>query len=452
MSFAAEGSHGSWCAANELVVMHKNDFMESDPTKQFFDRWAATSVGDTERHHLASSLAVMSHDFSKRGGWNEMPKVIFVTIHITNIKELDQITGQVEAAGSIHWRWFDERFAHLSQGETVEPEFMNPAGFIVWSPNANGLELNRFPVTHRKFPHHQPGECYTHATWNTTWSNVLGLKSFPFDMQQLRFSLMFSDGAFPNSPFHEYIFVPDYQYNPSLLSRRSHEWQWYISKPTMQGWSVHEPKLLFMVESGGEYEGPSKICVELRYVIKRNSRYYVTSFMGISFFTGLLTLTAYALKPTDIAERLGIVLTLLLTIQAIKFVMQTELPKVADLTVLDKYFWFCIVFLTMMCLLIAVLPHFYMEFPTSDIYKAPEDLTGDRRETFRQLVTMDRRVFHVSLFVFLIVHIELWLQVWYVNSKMNLGETLCQDDPEVDNIQVWVVDLLSLLFFKRKRN
>ena len=63
----------------------------------------------------------------------------------------------------------------------------------------------------------------------------------------------------------------------------------------------------------------------------------VTNVIGILAMLTLLVLTVFAVPVEDLADRVGIVLTLLLTAVAFKFVVADTVPKVGYSTQLDRY-------------------------------------------------------------------------------------------------------------------
>ena len=88
-------------------------------------------------------------------------------------------------------------------------------------------------------------------------------------------------------------------------------------------WAVHEP----MVERSGQ----SIIVHKASTVTLRVSRlplYYLYNIVGVMLMLSVLGFTAFSLPRRDLSDRLNIVLTLLLTTVAFKFVVTDMIPKV----------------------------------------------------------------------------------------------------------------------------
>jgi hypothetical protein len=65
--------------------------------------------------------------------------------------------------------------------------------------------------------------------------------------------------------------------------------------------------------------------------------FYVTNTMAIIFLLVLLGTGIFLMKIEDYPDRFGHLLTLFLTLVAFKLVISDKLPKVAYLTILDKF-------------------------------------------------------------------------------------------------------------------
>ena len=66
---------------------------------------------------------------------------------------------------------------------------------------------------------------------------------------------------------------------------------------------------------------------------------------------------AFVVPIEDPATRLGIALTLVLTVFAFKFTISSYVPRIANNTMLDMYNIFALVFLSAFVLLIVIVPY-----------------------------------------------------------------------------------------------
>lgn len=78
----------------------------------------------------------------------------------------------------------------------------------------------------------------------------------------------------------------------------------------------------------------------------RRHGYYLWNVFLPTFLLTILAGTTYAVPRVNVAERLGVVLTLLLTSVAFKFVVAQGLPKISYNTCLDCYVLISFIFLT----------------------------------------------------------------------------------------------------------
>lgn len=375
-----------------------------DDAIEFYNFWC-TAAQKVKKSILATQLGEIQKDFKAKGGWDTMPNIIFVTIHINSISELNVVTGEVVASGSIHFRWFQREFVDQPQGTEIHPSFSGVDGFTIWSPNAMEFQLNRNPIVHRKFKHHVNGECYTHVGWNATFRNAFDVRSFPFDAQAAHFTFVFSDGAFPGKPHYGYLFVPDYQFDPSIPVRTSHEWKFFISKPIFSEWQVFQPHFNFGVETGGSYKSPSKQEVDMEYILVRRPLYYNVTIIGTTFCSLSITFFAFALPADSASDRISLGVTMMLTVQAVKFVASQDMPKVAYLTFIDKYFMPCNFFFFLLILSFALLPKLLSDEP---------------------LAKWDSVVCWTILAFWCFVHLELVLEVAFRKSRARLGTEIAQ--------------------------
>ena len=152
------------------------------------------------------------------------------------------------------------------------------------------------------------------AMWNLAYIAVFKesfeLRQFPFDAQTLNIDLRQASGV----TWDNYdLVVCGVQFHRDAIQQPE--------------WTVLAPRI--------KKHDHMHTNVELR--VKRSSAYYVTNVIGILAMLTLLVLTVFAVPVDDLADRIGIVLTLLLTAVAFKFVVADTVPKVGYSTQLDRY-------------------------------------------------------------------------------------------------------------------
>lgn len=70
---------------------------------------------------------------------------------------------------------------------------------------------------------------------------------------------------------------------------------------------------------------------------ERRAAYYMWNIGLPNFLLSLLVFTSFAIERQDLADRLSVTLTLVLTSVAFKYMVSQELPRISYLTLLDVY-------------------------------------------------------------------------------------------------------------------
>jgi len=110
-----------------------------------------------------------------------------------------------------------------------------------------------------------------------------------------------------------------------------------------------------------EYPQEQKACCQLQIVLKvqRKYQYYMINVALMMFALVSLVLTAWFNHPADIADRQGVDFNLILTAVAFKLVLNSFLPMVSYMTLLDYYVMGGFFFLIMVTICHSVLPFLY---------------------------------------------------------------------------------------------
>jgi hypothetical protein len=145
---------------------------------------------------------------------------------------------------------------------------------------------------------------------------LMDLRRFPFDRQMLtmRLALQTTEAELR---FEEYEKDPSWF---TMLGTLPNQWHGDLVPPRL------------VVTRAFEMPHP-----ELRMFIQRNPLYYLTNVILPLFLIISMALSSFALPPDKLDVRLAIILTLLLTAVAFKYVVAGYLPKVSYVTLLDGY-------------------------------------------------------------------------------------------------------------------
>jgi len=141
--------------------------------------------------------------------------------------------------------------------------------------------------------------------------------------------------------FHCLSAPPDYV--PNRLNLRS--MLAFTCSPSVSGWNTYSPVVGYCKAAGQSDD--LRVTASLR--VERQYLYWLYNFVFAVFLIVSLAPVAFSISADSIGERMGIILTLLLTIVTFKFVIGSEAPKTSTMTLLDKY-----IFIAYLMLLLVV--------------------------------------------------------------------------------------------------
>lgn len=166
-----------------------------------------------------------------------------------------------------------------------------------------------------------------------TFTEKFEVGSFPFDVQNLSFAFITSW-----LPSYRCKFVPIHTEDNSIFIDTSYaqisDWDImnadiYTANQDEKWLNTHKNK-----RGNKEYIYPFVI---FRLQVRRRWRSFFSRVIMWLFLLGLASFGILGYKPENIEGRLGYAITMILTLVAFQFVIQSELPKVAYLTFVDKY-------------------------------------------------------------------------------------------------------------------
>jgi hypothetical protein len=156
------------------------------------------------------------------------------------------------------------------------------------------------------------------AIWNMGYTVVFKesfeLQDFPFDSQDLQIVLRQDDSRTWNN-FD--LTVSTVQFNVNALELA----EWRMVEPLLKRSSAVEPHL----ESTAIMR------------VRRLPKFYISNIITLMGMLSLLGFTVFALPAKDLSDRVNIILTLLLTAVAFKFVIADAIPKIGYNTLLDEF-------------------------------------------------------------------------------------------------------------------
>jgi len=102
-------------------------------------------------------------------------------------------------------------------------------------------------------------------------------------------------------------------------------------------WDLTTARIEFMSDQSGRKKGRTYPNIVIRLKCERKWKTYLYNMILLLFALTGLSLTAFFLSFDDLGDRLGLLITLLLTIVAFSIVIQDKLPTVTYLTFMDRY-------------------------------------------------------------------------------------------------------------------
>lgn len=198
------------------------------------------------------------------------------------------------------------------------------------------------------------------ATVIGTFSEMFELEYFPFDVQTLSIAMRINskaDIARGRVACDLHTFVADViapvpastsdSDEPQSTEHVKDKYAVHIRGTVrMAEWRLYHPTS--EVSSDSQTKGRCNYSVHL--VVRRRHEYWTQSVMTIMGMMCSLALTTHVVPTHEFSGRASIVLTLMLTAVAFKFLISGELPKVPYSTFLDSYIDWCFIFLMLVVL------------------------------------------------------------------------------------------------------
>eukprot|EP00794_Sanderia_malayensis_P007602 gene7602-8442_t len=215
------------------------------------------------------------------------------------------------------------------------------------------------------------------------FKTLFSLHEFPFDYQTLKIEI--------SSKWADSVVVFDQTAHiPSVLSSAN-----FLAK---EEWTLFDH--VIGKTSAAKSDDSTKASLinystyTFNFNIRRKYAYYLTNIVFMMFLISLLSFTTFFIGPSNTGERLGVILTLLLTAVTFKFVVSQSLPPVSYLTLLDWYVLVSVVFI------------FAMALENSFVAK----ISNEDTQKFA-----DNIAWGVASFAFLAIHAGFFLKAYLIN-------------------------------------
>tara|TARA_Y100000996_G_scaffold393401_1_gene356892 strand:+ start:247 stop:1788 length:1542 start_codon:yes stop_codon:yes gene_type:complete len=155
-----------------------------------------------------------------------------------------------------------------------------------------------------------------------TIRNNFNLRAFPFDRQILSLSLYQSRYSLEQSDTA-----------PTDWTQRDLE-RYANQKDPIQGWKIVDYKMNYKPNYDSNYDDWSD-GIEYKIVVERKSKYYVFKIILPIILILIVCWSSIYITPREIESRLTITIVCLLSLIAYNFVIDSDLPKLEYLTIMD---------------------------------------------------------------------------------------------------------------------
>jgi len=188
-------------------------------------------------------------------------------------------------------------------------------------------------------------------------SEEMELRSFPYDAQSLH--LHISSTWDCNNVLLSFSKEKPCAMNPDAL----HSQEFSIQQLRLIAFDTDwkEGDLPLLSDASQSATGARYSRAYLALMVTRRPGYYLWNVFFMVFVLGSLSFTAYAVPAGEVADRLSVLLTLVLSVVAFKYVLAQALPAISYLTMLDKYNIAAVATMFIIAISVSVIPNLGLE-------------------------------------------------------------------------------------------
>jgi hypothetical protein len=302
-----------------------------------------------------------------------------VRVHVMSLYDIDTVDQSFDAKLRIQLKWTVVKvFEEIDLDNHPEHEW-RPSFEVI--NNVDKLSMNVIKLEKKQRGIHT--DMYLDATVQGKFSEHFELEQFPIDQERLHVKLLFTgspvsikrmrDEVPLEIPFHKRVAF--YQIpGRSVVFRESFIQPdvWNLDRNLV----IKYGKTLSERNDDGVRYGTMDICM----TVDRRMGFYTLNVIFPVYLLVNLSFTSFIIEPLELADRLDVTLTLLLTLVALKFVIVQYLPTTSYVTYLDKYVLCSFVFVTMVAI-----QNVIIYWLISDVVK--EDQHRDRIASITDMTT-----------------------------------------------------------------
>lgn len=183
------------------------------------------------------------------------------------------------------------------------------------------------------------------------------MKDFPLEVQHLHLGVM--------SRWDEtHAAISFDRYQPSTVSSQALSSQeWTMSDPRLFSYrdDWDENSLRLLTEKADSASGVRYCKAYFAITLSRKAGNVLWNIMFIMTLVGCFSFATFALPPSDLGSRLSVVLTLVLTTVAFKYVTMNMMPAISYVTMMDVVIYGCMLLQAFMLLSICISKSFFQD-------------------------------------------------------------------------------------------
>eukprot|EP00038_Savillea_parva_P012031 m.201733 g.201733 ORF g.201733 m.201733 type:complete len:425 (+) comp21527_c0_seq1:248-1522(+) len=260
--------------------------------------------------------------------------------YINSIGKVDTKEMTAEVDFGIAWKWTDRRL--IGWKKELPPLLWGPC-LEFWNANS-GMELKQITfalkddttgLMIRNDRYHATVKCDPDATF----------PFFPFDSMTIECKMSTAsnwrsfDGSVSKQDDHRLVYLM----HARAITPEEPLFHLWAFTGELEEWTVIGMSHEFnyeVIQSGGDVADTHLDShvqrLNVRFHLNRKATHYVVKTMIPLWLTGIMTTAALSIPDDDIASRLAHVMTGFLAATALQFVISSEVPKVNDITVVDR--------------------------------------------------------------------------------------------------------------------
>lgn len=252
-----------------------------------------------------------------------------VALHVLNLSSIDEVTERFQLTGYLLAQWRDPRLSYQPSGPADKFRALSPDS--VWRPKLVMINVVAPRNTYERSLRVEPDGLMSYAErFDAVLTSTFGLKSFPFDKQELKVII---------HPFT--VQQPVVTFVPNELPVwTATEFNSYSS---LESWRFKS--ITFETGEAASQFGKNTIAeASFQIAVERRYGFYLWKVFLPLLLMVVVSWSVFWFDPPEVASQVQIAVTTILTIIAFALAISLTLPRVPYLTFADAFFLTCYIF------------------------------------------------------------------------------------------------------------